>query len=106
MDPEIPQAGQLRTMIQKLVRDEITDYFNSEAGKGHLVRLLDELENDDGMWIAVTTAGKEDAGHEHESENVSKLVSLIRSARKKLTREEYIAVLHLGREGAREDEDD
>lgn len=64
MAPDNPHAGQLRAMVQEIVRDEIVDYLDSEEGKGHLVCLLNELENDDGMWITVTTAGKEDAGHD------------------------------------------
>ncbi|OPX71335.1 MAG: hypothetical protein A4E36_00101 [Methanoregulaceae archaeon PtaB.Bin009] len=100
MAPDNPHTD--RTTIRKIVREEIADYLDSEQGKGHLVCLLNELENDEGQWYIVTSE-RED---KPEPEDTSKLVSLIRSARAKLTREEYIAVLHLGREGAKENGDD
>lgn len=45
----------LRETVQDLIRKTVENYLNSEEGKGLLVRLLDELENDEGPWITVTS---------------------------------------------------
>lgn len=60
-----PPSGQLRAMVQEIARETIIDYLDSEEGKGHLVRLLDELENDKGHWITIISGSKDEGtGHD------------------------------------------
>lgn len=65
MAPEISPPGQIRDMVMDLVKETVADYLNSEEGRGLLIQVLAELENDAGHWIIVTPGEPgEGAGHD------------------------------------------